>query len=80
MTGIVLSATSAEHWRKHLDDPINPHYSRMPPDTLTRALSHRRSEAHFSIPSPGYPLLFPMQRVTGERQGEGAAASHETSA
>ena len=31
------------------------------------------------VPSPGDPLLFPMQRVTGEGQGEGAGAKHETS-
>jgi len=34
-------------------------------DTLTRALSHRGRGAHFLVPSPGDPLLFPMQRVTG---------------
>ena len=30
------------------------------------------------VPSPGDPLLFPMQRVTGEGQGEGAATTKET--
>ena len=57
----------------------NPDYSRTPSNTLTRALSHRGRGAHFWIPSPGDPLLFPMQRVTGEGQGEGAAARHEAS-
>jgi len=48
-----------------------------PYDTLTRALSHRGRGAQSWIPSPGDPLLFPMQRVTGEGQGEGAAPTCE---
>ena len=58
-----LTPGSLGSWRGHPNDRLSP-------------LVGGRGPPHL-FPSPGDPLLFPMQRVTGEGQGEGAVPTCE---
>ena len=49
-----------------LSGQANPDYSRISATPSPAPSPIEGRGAHFLIPSPGDPLLFPMQRVTGE--------------